>query len=105
MLVRREELGHQVLYEGLCLALFLAPSLDAFGRRFGAAAYTDTLRNYASYFREIEISCAEEVATRLQEINGNAADAFESLTKDDPGTLTTRIIDRAHWWREADQSI
>lgn len=99
MQARREELGHQLMYEGLCLALWLAPSIDSLGKRFGAPIYSGTLRNYASYFSEIELACAEQVAERLALIAGNAADALESLTKDDPDKLMKAVLARAEWWR------
>lgn len=97
--LRRVELGHQVMYEGLCLALWLAPSIDSLGKRFGAPTYSGILRNYASYFREIELACAEHVAERLSLIEGNAADALESLTRDNPEALLKAVLERAEWWR------
>lgn len=99
---RRSELGHHLLYEGLCLAIWLAPSLDAFGKRFGPAAFTGALRQYASYLPEIELACAEQVAEFRDKYGGNATDAFERLTREDPVTLYDRILDRAHWWRDGE---
>ena len=96
----RERLGLQVVYEGLCLAIWLAPSLDAFGRRFGATVYTARMREFASYFAEIETACAEEIEARRAQIGGNATDAFESLTREEPGPLLDRIMERARWWRD-----
>lgn len=100
---QRQEMGTAVLYEGLCLAIWLAPSLDAFGRRFGAANFTGTLRQYASLFTEIEVACAEEIEAKLREIGGaNATLAFEELTKEPAEPLMERIIQRAHHWRFGD---
>lgn len=97
---RRRELGHQVLYEGRCLAIFLAPSCDTtISRRFSHVEYVPTLREYASFFDEIVLACAEEIAARLATIEGNATDALESLTTDDPKALYQRVIKRAHQWR------
>lgn len=97
---RRNELGHQVLYEGLCLALYLAPSLDvAASRRFPQLDYSITLRTYASFFNEIALVCAEEVAGRIPSTGGAAIDALASLTQDDPADLYVRVMRRAHAWR------
>ncbi|MDZ7896397.1 MAG: hypothetical protein U5M50_16475 [Sphingobium sp.] len=98
---RRKELGQQRLYEGRCLALYLAPACDAvISRRFTLANYMGSLRNYASLMDEICLACAEEIAERQQQIGGNATDAFDSLCADDPRQLYERIIDRARQWRD-----
>lgn len=100
---KRRELGHQALYEGRCLAIFLAPSGDStISRRFSHAQYVPALREYASFFDEIALACAEEIAARLATIEGNVTNAFESLTTDDPKALYQRIIERAHQWRLGD---
>lgn len=102
---RRIELGHQLLYEGLCLALALAPAVDTIAtKRFPATFYGGILRQYASFFREIELACAEEVAARLKELpeGQNAADAMASLIQDDHAALYERILHRAHLWREGE---
>lgn len=97
---RRRELGQQVLYEGRCLALFIAPSFDAALRqRFSFDHYDGVLRNYASFFDEISLACAEEVSERLKLIEGNPTDAMSDLAKDDVSVLYDRILKRADNWR------
>jgi len=101
---RRIQLGHQIMYEGLCLALFLAPARETSGSRFSAVAFGGVLRNYASLFREIELACAEEVAARLADMSGaNAADAMAALTGDNPEALYDRVMKRAYTWREGSE--
>jgi hypothetical protein len=99
---RRESLGHQVMYEGRCLAIWLAPSLDSVTtQRIPALSYSGTMRQYASFFSEIELACAEEVAARLASLpDGNASDAMASLASEPPGELLSRILARAFDWRE-----
>ncbi len=93
---RAEELGEQRMFEGRCLALFLAPSLDAVvTRRIAVPHYEATWREYATLFDRICLACAEEVAERQEKIAGNATDAMADLTKDDPADLLARIMTRA----------
>ena len=97
---RRIELGHQVMYEGRCLAIWLAPSHDAAkSGRISPMHYSERMRHFASLFSEIELACAEEVAKRLGSIDGNAADAMASLTGDPVDDLYQRVLQRAMEWR------
>ena len=93
---RAKALGSQLMFEGRCLALFLAPSRDAIAtRRIAPAHYEAQWREYADLFERICPACAEEIAQRQKVIEGTPADALADLTKDDPAVLLERIIDRA----------
>ncbi|RIV82988.1 hypothetical protein D2V17_14395 [Aurantiacibacter xanthus] len=107
---RREELGQQLLYEGRCLAIFIAPSFDAYGRRFSPLEYAAQMRDFTSFFDEIALACAERIADRKEEKGGNATEAFESIVKDigkpdAPDRLETfyeEVTQRARYWRYGD---
>lgn len=100
MEAHRKFLGHQILYEGRCLALFLAPSIDAtISRRFSLANYMGNLREFASFFDEITLACADEIHECMTKISGNATEAFESLSQSDPKELYLRVLERAKIWR------
>ena len=93
---RAKALGSQLMFEGRCLALFLAPSRDALAtRRIAPAHYEAQWREYADLFERICLACADEIAQRQKVIEGTPADALADLTKDDPVVLLERIMDRA----------
>ena len=93
---RAKALGSQLMFEGRCLALFLAPSRDAIAtRRIAPAHYEAQWREYADLFERICLACAEEIAERQKVMEGTPADALADLTKDDPADLLERIMDRA----------
>lgn len=86
--------------KGLCLAIFLAPSLDAVRQgRFSEIVYGGVLQNYADHFREIEVACTEEVARRMAEREMTPTQALESLSLEDVGDLYDRMLQRAYQWR------
>lgn len=93
---RARELGDQLMYEGRCLALFLAPSRDAIEtRRIALPHYEATWREYATLFERVCLASAEEIAERQGKVGGNATDALADLTRDDPADLLARIMARA----------
>lgn len=88
--------------KGLCLALYLAPSCDAVAtKRFSEFAYNGALEMYASLFREIEVACMDEVATRMDEEGISAVEALNSLGKEPVADLYDRVISRALLWKNA----
>jgi hypothetical protein len=99
---RRDDLGKEIMFAGRFLAIFLAPSVDAAGRRFKLLGYEDVLREYTSYFNEIELACAEEVSETMSRNGANATEALHSLSGDASLELYWRIIQRAHEWRDAE---
>lgn len=105
MQARRRYLGNQVLYEGRCLALLLAPSIDSVGKRFSIANYMGSLRNFASLFEDIELACADLIYDRRERDGGNATDAFDRLTQEDLPKLYDAIIDRAMRYRHSEVEL
>ncbi|EQB31520.1 hypothetical protein M529_14475 [Sphingobium ummariense RL-3] len=84
------------MFEGRCLALFLAPSRDAIEtRRIALPHYEAQWREYATIFERICLACAEEVAERQEKIGGTVGEAMADLTRDDPADLLARVMDRA----------
>ncbi len=97
---RYEEFSPETRAKGLCLAIYLAPSLDAVKtKRFSEIEYGGVLDLYAGIFQQIRLACTEEVAQRMVESDVQAVTALESLVREDTNDLYDRVLSRAMWWR------
>lgn len=97
---RRRELGTDAMLWGQRLAILLAPSIDAVSSRFAATSFDKISAQYADYFTEIVLACAEAVHQARQEHGGTWKSAMERLIVGDVGSVFGEITRRAAAWRE-----
>lgn len=89
--------------KGKCLALWLAPSIDAMKcGRFPALTFGETLDSYASLFNDIHLACIERIAETSAQSNVSPAKAFELLASEDPTILYQKVVQRAYEWRHGE---
>lgn len=100
--LRTANLGADQMFEGLRLALWLAPSVDSIGHRFGYAAFDDIHNNYALFFFEIRQACAELIDDYMTGANVTPAAAFEALKCLDPQRLLDEVIEHVMRMPEPD---
>lgn len=96
---RKDELGKEALREGRCLAILLAPSLDAVSRRFPVSNFDNRVRQYADYFDEIVLACAEVIDRCRREASCSWQEARDALTLGETAGIYAEITQRANWWR------